>query len=130
MSLTNEAETNLPNITLSRGEDQMNQKRKTLSRKQVIAASIAPHIHHSKNLREFDEKLRQLGFHVYFRRDIAVGVIDSNKRKYRFKTLGVDLQKIKELSLIAERLKELEKRAREHSQDKDRGTDFKRKSYE
>lgn len=128
MSLTNEAETNLPNITLSRGEDQMNQKRKTLSRKQVIAASIAPNIHHSKSLREFDEKLRQLGFHVYFRRDSAVGVVDSNKRKYRFKTLGVDLQKIKELSLIAERLKELEKRTREHSQDKDRGTDFTRKS--
>lgn len=128
MSLTNEAERNLPNIILSRGEDQMNQKRKTLSRKQVIAASIAPHIHHSKNLREFDEKLRQLGFHVYFRRDSAVGLIDSNKRKYRFKTLGVDLQKIKELSLIAERLKELEKRARELTRDKDRGTDFPNKS--
>lgn len=128
MSPTNEAETNLPNIKRSRAEDMMNQKRKTLSRKQGIAVSIAPHIHHAKSLREFDEKLRQLGFHVYFRRDSAVGVIDSNKRKYRFKTLGVDLQKIKELSLIVERLKALEKRLREHSRDKDRGTDFANKS--
>ncbi len=89
---------------------------------------IQPLALQSKHLSELSEKIRQTALTPYCRRGMLVGIIDTNKKKYRLVRLGISLEKVRDLTLLELRLRELKELSKVNAKKLDRGTDFANKS--
>ena len=59
--------------------------------KETITAIVLHNLEKASSLDTFTDQLKILGYEVYFRNGAAYGVV--GKRKYRFNTLGLALDK-------------------------------------
>lgn len=119
----------LPKRSRALAEDHL-KKRGVKSRKEELIDMIQPFALQSKHLSELSEKIRYTALTPYYRRGMLVGIIDTNKKKYRLVRLGISLEKVQDLTLEELRLRELKELSKVNAKKLDRDTDFKRKSYE
>jgi hypothetical protein len=91
---------------------------------------IQPLALQSKHLSELSEKITHTPLTPYYRRGMLVGIIDTNKKKYRLVRLGISLEKVRDLTLEELRLRELKELSKVNAKKRDRDTDFTRKNNE
>lgn len=117
----------LPKRSRALAEDHL-KKRGVKSRKDELIDMIQPLALQSKHLSELSEKIRQTALTPYYRRGMLVGIIDTNKKKYRLVRLGISLEKVRDLTLLELRLRELKELSKVNAKKRDRDTDFPNKS--
>ena len=89
-------------LQLTDPEQKLQDREGKLSQKQVLLETVQTVYSRSKSLDNFLSELKSEGYNSYSRGGKIYGVEDESGRHYRFKTLGFDLKKLKEIDRQAQ----------------------------